>query len=296
MKTASRILGTALFMEGFQVQDAPRYGAERRGAPIFAYVRAAKRPIQERGIIDHPGLVVVADDSLVQIPGAGVQVGLNAPAVLLIRTSEDGNTWRRRLNLAGPVLTLPAGDGATNARGVRLFGTQCAGAAARVLGVVQREHLQAALDDELAGHDAELTAQSRAVALQAFDAMAEHAGLVKSQPDPTPSQHPPPDWVELPFDPARVAAPAIHAPATSVQVRTGLWRTMRPVIDHDRCHRCHWMCALQCPDSAMPVDAEGFPHIDLDHCKGCMLCVAQCPFHVISAIPEHEARDAEEDS
>ena len=34
MKTSSRILGTSFFLEGFQVQDAPRYGAERRGAPV----------------------------------------------------------------------------------------------------------------------------------------------------------------------------------------------------------------------------------------------------------------------
>ena len=47
MKTASRILGTALFLEGYEVQDAPRYGAERRGAPIFAYVRAAREPFLE---------------------------------------------------------------------------------------------------------------------------------------------------------------------------------------------------------------------------------------------------------
>ena len=33
-KTASRILGSALFAEGYEVQDAPRYGAERRGAAI----------------------------------------------------------------------------------------------------------------------------------------------------------------------------------------------------------------------------------------------------------------------
>ena len=45
MKTASRILGTAFFIQGYEVQDAPRYGAERRGAPIFAYVRAAWQPI-----------------------------------------------------------------------------------------------------------------------------------------------------------------------------------------------------------------------------------------------------------
>lgn len=30
IKTASRVLGTAFFLEGFEVQDAPRYGAERR--------------------------------------------------------------------------------------------------------------------------------------------------------------------------------------------------------------------------------------------------------------------------
>jgi pyruvate ferredoxin oxidoreductase gamma subunit len=41
IKMASRVLGTALFRSGFVVQDAPKYGAERRGAPIFSYVRAA---------------------------------------------------------------------------------------------------------------------------------------------------------------------------------------------------------------------------------------------------------------
>jgi 2-oxoacid:acceptor oxidoreductase gamma subunit (pyruvate/2-ketoisovalerate family) len=50
MKTASRVLGSAFFRAGFEVQDAPRYGAERRGAPVFAYVRADRRPIDERGV------------------------------------------------------------------------------------------------------------------------------------------------------------------------------------------------------------------------------------------------------
>ena len=64
MKTASRILGTAFFLEGFEVQDAPRYGAERRGAPIFAYVRANRQIIHERGVIHRPDLVIVADNFL----------------------------------------------------------------------------------------------------------------------------------------------------------------------------------------------------------------------------------------
>ena len=82
MKTASRILGSAFFRADYEVQDAPRYGAERRGAPIFAFVRAAKTPINERGVIGNPDLVVVADDSLVGVAAAGVLQGVTADTTL----------------------------------------------------------------------------------------------------------------------------------------------------------------------------------------------------------------------
>ncbi len=57
IKTASRILGSAFFHEGFEVQDAPRYGAERRGAPMTAYVRASRTPVRERSNIRAPDLI-----------------------------------------------------------------------------------------------------------------------------------------------------------------------------------------------------------------------------------------------
>src|SRR5210317_1029237 len=88
MKTASRILGTAFFLAGYEVQDAPRYGAERRGAPIFAYVRADKAPINERGIINHPDLVIVADESLVPVPAAGVLAGITENTLMLINSTD----------------------------------------------------------------------------------------------------------------------------------------------------------------------------------------------------------------
>jgi pyruvate ferredoxin oxidoreductase gamma subunit len=74
-----------------------------------------------------------------------------------------------------------------------------------------------------------------------------------------------------------------------VQVRTGLWRTMRPVIDYDLCNRCSWVCSTFCPDSAISVDEDRTPRIDYDHCKGCMICVAVCPPHAIRAVPERLA-------
>src|SRR5210317_418961 len=94
MKTASRILGTAFFRCGYEVQDAPRYGAERRGAPVFAYVRAGHRPILERGPIDGPDLIVVADDTLLESAAAAVVAGLGERTVLLIATDEAPAVWK----------------------------------------------------------------------------------------------------------------------------------------------------------------------------------------------------------
>ncbi len=101
--------------------------------------------------------------------------------------------------------------------------------------------------------------------------------------------HVAPDWVQLPFEEATISAPAVHATATSVEVRTGLWRVMRPVIDESRCRQCWWVCSTFCPDNAMPVDSDGQPHIDYEHCKGCGICVVQCPTHAIAAVPEEAA-------
>ncbi|MDH5299049.1 MAG: 2-oxoacid:acceptor oxidoreductase family protein, partial [Desulfobulbaceae bacterium] len=152
MKTASRILGTALFLAGFEVQDAPRYGAERRGAPIFAYVRADRKPINERGIISHPDLVAVADDSLVALPMAGVLQGITAPTLLLIHGNEAPETWQQRLNLANPVVSLPSSPpdqpAASHGRTARL-----AGAVARLVGVIHRQTLDEAIGRELAALD-----------------------------------------------------------------------------------------------------------------------------------------------
>ena len=291
MKAASRILGTAFFLEGYEVQDAPRYGAERRGAPIFAFVRASHDAINERGIIRHPDLVVVADDSLVPVPGAGVMSGVDKHTVVLVNSGDSAEIWKQRLNFEGDVYTLPAE--AADRAALRFIGAACAGAAARLLGVIRRDTLADAIRQELADLGADVVEVNLAKALAAFDSMQAHEARVTPIKPGSAAQYQPPDWIDLPFEDARAAAPAIHAGATSVEVRTGLWRTLRPVIDHDRCNRCWWVCSTFCPDGAIAVDPDGRPRIDYDHCKGCMICVAQCPPHAISALSEQAAQTAE---
>ena len=287
IKTAGRILGSAFFAEGFEVQDAPRYGAERRGAPIFAYVRAGREPIHERGVIRRPDLVVVGDATLVPVAAAGVLDGVAEHTTLVVVSDEPPAVWRERLRVAGPVHTLPRG--AEEQGELPFVGPTCAAAVARLVGVIRRESLESAVREELVELGHAVMERNLSRAREVFEGFAPLAGSVREVPEPPIAALPDPQWIDLPHEPARVAAPDVFAGLTSVEVRTGLWRTLRPVVDRDHCHRCHWVCTTFCPDGAISAGPEVFPHFDLDHCKGCLVCVAVCPSHAILAVPEREA-------
>jgi pyruvate ferredoxin oxidoreductase gamma subunit len=280
-------------MEGYEVQDAPRYGAERRGAPIFAYVRADKSPVNERGIISHPNLVVVSDDTLVGMPAAGVMQGIDQHTVLLINSHESADTWQQRLNTQATVLILPAREDVEDRAELPYIGGSCAAACAALTNVISRDVFARALTEELEHLGNEIVKQNLDIALTAFDAMSPHVGIVKESGLPSATDYKKPEWIKLPFESAEISAPAIHAGITSVEVRTGLWRTMRPIINYEKCSGCWWICSTYCPDGAINVSAEGLPDIDYDHCKGCLICVAQCPPHAIESIPEHIAKEQE---
>jgi pyruvate ferredoxin oxidoreductase gamma subunit len=291
IKTASQILGTAFFIEGFEVQDAPRYGAERRGAPIFAYVRAARSPIQERGAISRPDLVVVADETLIPVPAAGILAGVSARTVLLVNSAEPAEVWNTRLKLEGPVLALPAGAEVKDHVDMATVGATCAGAAARLTGVIGTQCLAQALREELGRYGDAAVEKNLAQALVAFEAMAAHAGSVAEGVEIAASGYRRPEWIDVPFDEARVSAPDIYREATSELAKTGVWRTFRPVIDYARCNRCAWVCSTLCPDGAIRVEADHTPRIDYDHCKGCMVCMSVCPPHAIAAVSERRPMD-----
>jgi pyruvate ferredoxin oxidoreductase gamma subunit len=292
MKTASRMLGTAFFLSGFEVQDAPRYGAERRGAPMFAFVRASRKPIHERGVIRQPDLVLVADDTLLNISAAAILQGVKENTVLLISSSQGSKVWQERLNFPGLVFTLPTAVELEDSPEQKFIAAALVGAAVRLVGVISVDALVQAVHQELAHLKEEVIARNREMALNAYDLMAVYAGTVIEAGEQSAEFYEKPLWIDLSFEEARRAAPVIWAPATSEQVPTGLWRTVRPVIDYQRCRRCAWICSTLCPDSVIRVNQEGYPEIDYEHCKGCLICMASCPSHAIRAVPEHQGAAA----
>src|SRR5690348_9976996 len=94
MKTASRIVGTAAFRQGYFAQDSPVYGAERRGAPMIAFTRFDSHAIFERGVVTSADLIVIADVSLLDDPFVHPLQGLspNGSVLLNAATLSDSAT------------------------------------------------------------------------------------------------------------------------------------------------------------------------------------------------------------
>jgi len=63
---ASKILADAMAKEGNYVQAYPEFGVERRGAPVFAFIRVDNKPIYDKSRIYTPDHVVVVDPTLVE--------------------------------------------------------------------------------------------------------------------------------------------------------------------------------------------------------------------------------------
>lgn len=280
VKTAGRILGTTAFLAGWQAQDSPIYGAERRGAAVASFVRLDRQPIRERGLITRPDLLVVADEALLLDPAAGVLAGAATATAMLVNTVAAERVvlpeeWRGRLvtadltgiarSLVGRATALSAALGAAAARLLGLLDTDC----------LQRAvHLELSevgmVGDELA-HNEQLAAQVFAQ-LPAVEAFAEPA-----PPLPTVATG---TLASVPYEGALRGAPSVLAPGNSALRHTGTWRSERPVIDPAVCTRCG-LCFVQCPDGAIALDAHGYPVIDYDHCKGCLICGRICPVHAI---------------
>ena len=83
---ASRILAQALFIEGRYAQAFPTFGAERRGAPVAAFVRADDSFINVRSRVTKPDYVIVMAARLIE--SVPVTDGLKEGGIILINSDQ----------------------------------------------------------------------------------------------------------------------------------------------------------------------------------------------------------------
>lgn len=83
---ASKILADALSKEGNYVQAYPEFGVERRGAPVYAFIRIDDRPIYDKSRIYEPDHVVVVEPTLVE--AIDVTEGLKEGGWILVNSDK----------------------------------------------------------------------------------------------------------------------------------------------------------------------------------------------------------------
>jgi pyruvate ferredoxin oxidoreductase gamma subunit len=283
-KTASRILGTAAFLEGFVAQDSPIYGAERRGAPVAAFTRIAKEPIRERGLIARPDLVVIADASLIHDPAARVLDGIDERTAVFVNSPLTAEQLGAQTSLAGRLTTMDLTDIALRQVGKRSAISALLGAVAGRLVGLRQESIREAIARELAdlGLAAPVVERNQAVALQCYDAVRT-VSVVAGAPQPIASAQ-----LQAPmYEPPTRGTARISAAGNSILRETSGWRTFRPVLVPDKCNGC-WLCFAYCPDGVISMTKDDRPVIDYAHCKGCQICVHECPTEALVAEREKE--------
>jgi pyruvate ferredoxin oxidoreductase delta subunit len=72
---------------------------------------------------------------------------------------------------------------------------------------------------------------------------------------------------------------------------TSNWRIVRPVIDHEKCTLC-LTCYIACPDACWSFnEKEEKMEWNWKYCKGCQICINECPADALKAVPELDFED-----
>jgi pyruvate ferredoxin oxidoreductase gamma subunit len=91
--SSAQILAHAAFLGGFRgVTSAPTFGAERRGAPVSASTRLSPEPIRVLSQIEHPDVVLVLDDSLLE--AARATEGIKQGGWLIVNSAKSPRALR----------------------------------------------------------------------------------------------------------------------------------------------------------------------------------------------------------
>jgi len=258
---ASQLMADTFARAGFWVQSFPEFKAERRGAPISAFLRWDESPIHRHYKISECDVLAVITPS----PPLPETLRKVRPGGLVVLNREV------RFGLSGPfhIARVPASriareHGILSAEGRPMGNMALLGSCIRLLlpdgldfleqAITARMGRRAPANVVAAREGYEQCRRQRARADDARLEPAAEAGVRKIRLTP------------------------LYQSSTldSLAIQTGSWSLDRPVLT-DHCTSCA-LCALFCPEGAIERD-DGSVVIDYLHCKGCGICEIVCPVH-----------------
>lgn len=270
---ASQILAETFARAGFWVQSFPEFTAERRGAPISAFLRWDETsPIHRRYKVRDCDVLVVVSPA----PPPPQAIDAVRPGGLIVLNRET------RFRHTGPfdIARVPASRIAQehdilSSEDRPMGNVAVLGACVRLL----LPHGLRYLEEAVAARMGALAEANVLAAREGYARCTRQHTLAGDTPIV-----PAPD-----LEPAarRRQTPLVFPMSTTDSRRnhTGTWLLDRPVLT-DACTACA-VCALFCPEAAISR-TNGAMVVDLLYCKGCGICEVVCP--VRNAITMEEVR------
>lgn len=165
--TAANLLVAAALKDGnIGVQAFPFFGAERRGAPVRAFARISGDEIHLRSEIYHPDIVIVLDESIMDI--VDVLKGLKKDGKVLINTRKkpDEFDFSKKYNVATVDATGIALKHEILVGGIPVVNTPILGAIPKILDRVTLKSIQDTVKSKWKG---ELASKNVKATQNAFD-------------------------------------------------------------------------------------------------------------------------------
>jgi 2-oxoacid:acceptor oxidoreductase gamma subunit (pyruvate/2-ketoisovalerate family) len=144
--TASQLVAEAAYTEGFKgITTAPSFGAERRGAPVAAFLRLSDEPIRIFSQISDPDIVVVLDPTL--LPVLDLPSKYRKDTVIIINSTKDpGQLKLGHFNKIGIAdITKVALENNLTMSGVAILNTPIIGAFVKVTELISFDSAEKAI-------------------------------------------------------------------------------------------------------------------------------------------------------
>ncbi len=140
--TAAMVLAVAGFKDGKCTQAFPKFGVERRGAPVQAFTRISDSFIRLKSAVYEPDVLVVLDPTLFE--AEDITAGLKKDGVVIINSGKGPKEFR----ISGRVYCVDATTVAFEVLGRDIVNTAMLGAYAALTGDVSREATVDAVKEE----------------------------------------------------------------------------------------------------------------------------------------------------
>ncbi len=267
---ASQILADTFARAGFWVQSFPEFKAERRGAPISAFLRWDEAaPIHRRYKVHDCDVLVDLSPS---DPSPQILAAVR-PGGLVVLNRETRFAHAEPFDLAHvPASRIAQENGVLSSEGRPMGNVAVLGACVKLLVPDGLGFLEEAVASRM-GTRAAVNVLAAREGYARCTRQHVLAGDTPVEPAPAPAVR----WTPPLFPVTTTDSLANH---------TGAWSLDRPLL-RDACTACG-VCALFCPEGAIARD-DGAMVVDYLYCKGCGICEVVCPVRNAIAMEEVSA-------